>query len=77
MKSFIYNSNLWNVGGLASPVVVLTTRMVGSCCSTRWKKVVMLHPCSSVVYNISGWYMVIRTGSHDHSVNNLTNLKKK
>ena len=45
-------------------------RRVGSDFSTRAKKVVMLQPCSSDVYSSSGWYMVMRTGSHDHSVSN-------
>ena len=51
-----------------SSVAVLTIRMVGSCCSTLLKKVVILQPCSSVVYNNSGWYIVMRTGSQDHTV---------
>jgi hypothetical protein len=34
------------------------------------KNVVREHPCSSVVYKSTGWYIVILTGNHDHSVNN-------
>lgn len=54
---------------LTSLLHVLIISSVGSCCSTRMKKVVSEHPCSSVVYKRTGWYIVIRTGSHDQSVN--------
>lgn len=60
---------------LTSLLHVFIIRSVGSCCSTRMKKVVREHPCSSVVYNRTGWYIVILTGSHDHRVKSFEHWK--
>lgn len=61
--------NRINLFQLTSLLHVLIMSSVGSCCSTRMKNVVSEHPCSSVVYSKTGWYIVILTGSHDQSVN--------
>jgi hypothetical protein len=53
---------------LTSLLHVLIISSVGSCCSTRMKNVVNEHPCSSVVYRRTGWYIVILKGSQDQRV---------